>query len=188
MNTKNFTLLDRFLSKYRLSVVTKYVEKGDVILDIGCGFQHYLLTNFKHKFKLGYGLDYDIVNYQDENLVLLNYRYQGNLPLKDNFFDKVFLLAVLEHIEIKDVKVLFLEFSRILKKNGCVIITTPTLRCKPILEFIAFKFKLVADNVSDHKHYYIPNEIYDLARSSGLKVSNFKLFQLGLNSLYVLEK
>jgi len=189
MNTKGFTLLDRFLSKYRLSVVAKYVEKDDVILDIGCGVQHYLLTNFKHKFKLGYGLDYDIVSFQNENLVFLNYKYQGNLPLKDDFFDKVFLLAVLEHIERKDVGALFLEFSRILKKNGWIIITTPTPRCKAILELIAFKLKLVAtEEVADHKHYYTENEIRDLAIASKLKVCNFKLFQFGLNSLYVLEK
>lgn len=189
MNTKEFTLLDKFLSNYRLTVATKYIEQDDVILDFGCGVQYYLLDRFKDKFKLGVGLDYDIKDCQKGNIVLINYKYQSSLPLKENFFDKVFLLAVLEHIEMKDVGALFLEFSRILKKNGRIIITTPTPRCKPILEFIAFKLKLVAaEEVTDHKHYYIAKEIYDLAAESGLKVINFKLFQFALNSLYVIEK
>jgi len=189
MNTKEFTLSDKILSNYRLSVVIKYIEKDDVILDFGCGVQHYLLSRFKHRFKSGFGLDYDIKDYQEGNIVLTNYKYQGNLPLECNFFDKIFLLAVLEHIEIKDVRALFLEFSRILKKNGRIIITTPTPRCKPILEFIAFKLKLVAvQEVTDHKHYYIGKEINDLAGRSGLKVIYSKLFQFGLNSLYVIEK
>jgi len=189
MNTKGFTLLDKLLSNYRLSVVRKYIEKDDVILDFGCGVQHYLLTRFRHKFKLGVGLDYDIKDSQEANILLINHKYQGKLPLKDNFFDKVFLVAVLEHIETKDVGTFFTELFRILKNNGRVIITTPTPRCKAILEFIAFKLKLVAaQEVTDHKHYYIAKEVCALAGASGLKVIHSKLFQSGLNSLYVLEK
>jgi SAM-dependent methyltransferase len=189
MNTKEFTLLDKILSNYRLAVVTKHIERDDVILDLGCGVQHYLLKRFKHKFKFGYGLDYDIKDYRDGNLELINYRCHGSLPLKDNCLDKVFLIAVLEHIEVKDVGALFLEFSRILKNSGRVIITTPTPRCKGFLEFIAFKLKLVApEEVTDHKHYYVAGEVSDLARANGLKVVYSKFFQFGLNSLYVIEK
>jgi cyclopropane fatty-acyl-phospholipid synthase-like methyltransferase len=189
MNTKEFTLFDKFLSHYRLSVATKYLDQDDVILDFGCGVQHYLLTRFQHKFRFGYGLDYDIKDSQDGNITLINHKYQDNLPLKDNFFDKVFLIAVLEHIEMKDASALFLELSRILKDKGRIIITTPTPRCKAILEFIALQLKLVApEEVTDHKHYYIAKEINDLARTSGLKVIYSKLFQFGLNSLYVIEK
>lgn len=182
-------MLDKLLSNYRLSVVSKYLKSGDVVLDLGCGVQHYLLTRFRDKFKTGYGLDYDVEDLRDGNIVLLNYKYQATLPLEGNFFDKVFLLAVLEHVETKDVGGLFLEFFRILKEGGRIIITTPTPRCKPILEFIALKLKLVApEEVTDHKHYYVEKEIRDLAQASGLKVIHSKLFQLGLNSLYVLEK
>ncbi len=188
MNTKGFTLLDKFLANYRLSVVDKYIQQDDIVLDLGCGVQHYLLTRSKHKFKLGVGLDYDVKDCQNGNITLVNYKYQGNLPLKDNFFDKVFLVAVLEHIETKDVGTLFAELFRILKNNGRIVITTPTPRCKAILEFIAFKLKLVAvQEVTDHKHYYIGKEINDLASAAGLKVIYSKLFQFGLNSLYVLE-
>lgn len=189
MNTKEYTLFDKFLSNYRLNAAARYIKQNDVVLDLGCGVQHYLLTRFRNKFKLGFGLDYDIKDYQDGNLTFINHKYEGNLPLKDSFLDKVFLIAVLEHIETKDVGALFLEFSRILKENGRIIITTPTPFCKSILEFIAFKLKLVApEEVTDHKHYYIKREIRDLATACGLKVIRAKLFQLGLNSLYVLEK
>lgn len=181
--------MDRFLANYRLAVVSKYIKKDEVILDLGCGVQHYLLTRFRDKFKLGFGLDYDIEDCQEVNLALINYKYQGNLPLKENFFDKVFLLAVLEHIETKDIGTLFWELSRILKVKGRIIITTPTPQCKAVLEFIAFKLKLVApEEVTDHKHYYVAKEICELAGASGLKVIYSKLFQFGLNSLYVLEK
>ncbi|MBU1924136.1 MAG: class I SAM-dependent methyltransferase, partial [Candidatus Omnitrophica bacterium] len=102
MNTKEWNLLDKLISKYRLSVATRYIKENDVVLDLGCGVQHYLLTCGKDKFKLGYGLDYDVKDCQEGNVCLVNYKYQGVLPLKDDFFDKIFLLAVLEHIEEKD--------------------------------------------------------------------------------------
>lgn len=189
MNTKEWNLIDKLISKYRLLVASGHIKKNDVILDLGCGVQHYLLTGGKDKFKLGYGLDYDIEDYQEGNIRLINYKYQGSLPLKENFFDKVFLLAVLEHIEEKNVQPLFLEFYRILKNGGRIIITTPTPRSKAILEFLALKLKLVtAEEVTDHKHYYVSKEINDLAAICGLKVINAKLFQLGLNSFYLLEK
>ncbi|MDD5560570.1 MAG: methyltransferase domain-containing protein [Candidatus Omnitrophica bacterium] len=189
MNTKEWNLLDKFISKYRLWVAAKYIEDDDVVLDLGCGVQHYLLTCGKNKFRLGYGLDYDVKDSQEGNIHLLSYKYQGRLPLKEGFFDKVFLLAVLEHIEVKEVQALFFEFSRVLKKKGRVIITTPTPRAKAVLEFLAFKLKVVtAEEVTDHKHYYTAKEIYGLADACGLRVSATKLFQLGLNSLYVLEK
>ena len=189
MNTKKWNLLDKFISWYRLSVVVKYIKKNDVVLDLGCGVQHYLLNSGKDKFKLGYGLDYDVQDCQKGNIHLVNYKYQGSLPLKEGFFDKVFLLAVLEHIEEKDVQALFFEFSRILRNNGRIIITTPTPRAKVVLEFLAFKLKVVTpEEVTDHKHYYTAKEIYDLANACGLKAAKTKLFQFGLNSLYVLER
>ena len=189
MNTKKWSFPDKFLSKYRTSVAAKYIEKDDVVLDLGCGVQHYLLNCFKNKFGLGFGLDYDIENYQEGNLRFVNYKFQGALPFKEYFFNKVFLIAVLEHIEEKDVPGLFGELFRILKNGGRIIITTPPPRTKRVLEFIAFKLKLVIpEEVTDHKHYYIGKEISDLARANGLKVVNSRLFQFGLNSLYVLEK
>jgi SAM-dependent methyltransferase len=189
MNTANFNLLDKFIAQYRFLIAKDYICKGDVVLDIGCGVQHYLLNYGKNKFQSGYGLDYDVRDSQDGNIRLFNYRYQGKLPLLESFFDKVFMLAVLEHIEVNAVCGLFSELARVLRPNGKIIITTPTPRAKAILEFLAFKLKVVTvEEVIDHKHYYVANEILDLAKASGLKVIKASKFQLGLNSLYVITK
>jgi len=189
MNTKNYTLFDKIISRYRLSAAARYIERDDVVLDLGCGVQHYLLRYGKDKFKLGYGLDYDVENCQKSNITLRKYKYEGSLPLEENFFDKVFLVAVLEHIEEKNVSALFSEFFRVLKKNGRVVMTTPTPRAKAVLEFIAFKIKMVAaEEIADHKQYYTAERIHGLAAANGLSIVESRLFQLGLNSLYVMEK
>jgi len=189
MNTANFNFLDKLTCKYRLSATAKYIARNDTVLDFGCGVQHYLLNWGKNKFRVGYGLDYDIKDCQKENIRLLNYKFQGKLPFGDNFFDKVFLLAVLEHIKENDASMLFSEFSRVLKKDGQIIITTPTIRGKAALEFLALKLRILSfEEISDHKHYYTENEVSNLAIANGLKVVSFKTFQFGLNSLYVIGK
>lgn len=189
MNTNGFTIIDKLISSYRLLVALRYVEKEDVILDLGCGYQHYLLRCTNQKFKFGYGLDYEVPDIKKDNIILKNYKYEGRLPLEDNYFDKIFLLAVLEHVEEENVPKLFSEFSRILKDNGSVIVTTPTPKSQKILEIIALKLKLVAaEEVVDHKHYYVHDEIFKLAKTNGLGVADYKLFQFGLNSLYILRK
>ena len=189
MNTSKFNLIDKFIAKYRLLLAAKHIERNDVILDFGCGVQCYLLASFKDKFKIGYGLDYDISDFQEENIILQNYRYQVNLPFEGNFFDKIFILAVLEHIEKIKIHDLFLEFYRVLKNKGRIIITTPTPRAQAVLEFLAFKLRIISTGeIADHKHYYSAKEVGDLAVASGLKLIKYKLFQFSLNSIYVIEK
>lgn len=189
MNTENFNFLDKLTCRCRLSMAAKYIATNDVVLDFGCGVQQYLLNWGKDKFRLGYGLDYDVKDSQRGNIQLINYKFQGRLPFEESFFDKVFLLAVLEHIEEKDAPGLFSEFSRVLKTNGRIIITIPTLRGKAVLELLALKLRILSfEEISDHKHYYSGREISDLAAANRLRMVCGKLFQLGMNSLYVLEK
>jgi len=189
MNTENFNFLDKLTCMYRLSATGKYIARDDVVLDFGCGVQNYLLNWGKDKFRFGYGLDYDVKDCQKGNIKLLNYRFEGKLPFEKNFFDKVFLLAVLEHIEEKNAGGLFSEFSRVLKAGGRLVITIPTLRGKAALELLALKLRILSfEEISDHKHYYNKGEIADLGSAYGLKMVEAKIFQLGMNSLYVLEK
>jgi len=47
-----------------------------------------------------------------------------NLPFKNNFFDVIFALDVLEHIE--DVETAILEIKRVLKNGGIFVVSGPT--------------------------------------------------------------
>ena len=99
------------------------------------------------------------------------------------------MLAVLEHVETNKVELLFKEFKRILKKNGKVILTTPTPLSKPILEFLAYKLRIISEcEIRDHKKYYTRNDIKELAEATNFLLDSYKLFQFGLNSSAILEK
>lgn len=189
MDTKNFNFVDRIVAKYRLGKVLKYVEVNDVVLDFGCGSNSFLLNYVKNKIKNGVGIDYDVENRKEGNIEYIKFMFDKKLPFKDGIFDKVFLLAVLEHIDIKIVNNLFLELGRILKKDGKIILTTPTPRSKSVLEFLAYKLKIISGNeIRDHKKYYDKNEMMLLAKKTKFEVSRYILFFFSLNSNAVLQK
>ena len=189
MNTKNFNFIDKIVARYRLSKVLELVEKDDVILDFGCGTYSFLLNLSKDIIKFGVGVDYDVLSDKRGNIEYRQYKFDGHLPFKDGQFNKIFMLAVLEHIAEDEVLILFKEFRRILKCNGKIVLTTPTPQSKFFLEFLAFKLKIISrDEIADHKKYYNQLDLEYLCKSTGLKINTYRLFFGGLNSCAVLEK
>lgn len=189
MDTKNFNFVDKIIANLRLNRVINFIDDGDEILDFGCGSKSFLLDSVNKKIKLGVGLDYDVKNRKDNNIEYISCKFDGKLPFKDNSFDKVFLLAVLEHIKIDLVSKLFLEFKRILKNNGKIILTTPTPKSKKLLEFLAYRMKIISNQeIKDHKKYYDKKDLVTLANQNGLELNSYNLFQFGLNSCAIFKK
>lgn len=190
MGTKDFNLLDKFISWTRLGKVIGFVENGDRILDFGCGHQAYLLKHVVDRIKTGVGIDYDSKSHKiAPHIEVMNYHFKSDLPFNKATFDKIFMLASLEHLTPQTAERLFDEFSRILAKDGKIILTTPTPRGKIILEFMAFKLGIIsADEVADHKKYYAKSDLEELADRHGYIITVYKTFQLGGNSICVMEK
>ena len=190
METKSFNKLDEFIANWRLSKVKKYVSQGDRVLDFGCGYQAYLLRNIKNVISEGVGIDTDIEGDKREgNITLLHQNVGSKLPFQDEYFDKIFLLAVYEHIPLDSTIPLLLDFKRILKPGGKIIMTIPTPKGKPILEFMAFKLKVISEvQIEDHVKYYAKEDVAQDADIAGLDLVYHEYFQFGWNSLQVLQK
>lgn len=188
MATKDFNKVDEIIAKWRLSKITSEIDKNDEVLDFGCGHQGYFLKTVEQKIKSGVGIDYDAPEKSEGKLRFLKFKYVDKLPLENDSFDKVVMLAVLEHINLDKVEMLFNEFNRVLRKRGKIILTTPTKLSKPLLELLA-SFKIINQGeIADHKKYYDKKDIAKLALKTGFKIVSYKLFQLRLNSVVVLEK
>jgi SAM-dependent methyltransferase len=170
--------------------VRKFVGRNETVLDFGCGFQSYLLNHIRNDIKEGIGIDYDANESRSiDNVRLMKFHYKGRFPFEDKKFDKVFMLAVFEHIPLDETVSLLTELKRILKDDGRIVLTIPTPKGKPIMEFLAFQLGVISkDEIADHKKYYAKEDIQAEAVKAGLSLEYHSYFQFGWNSLQVLKK
>jgi ubiquinone/menaquinone biosynthesis C-methylase UbiE len=189
MGTKDFNALDLFICRWRSGIVRRFIQRDTTVLDFGCGHQALFLRGIAPGIKQGIGLDYDAAPGRPlANLEIQNFHFKTRFEFPDRSFDHVTILAVLEHSPLDQVDVLFHEFRRILKPGGSVLLTTPTPASQPVLEFLAFKLKIIsAPEIADHKHYWNRPDIEQLAARTGYRCAHYRTFQFGLNSFAALE-
>lgn len=190
MGTKDFNALDLFICRWRSRIVRRFLTPGSTILDFGCGHQALFLRGVRQDIRSGIGLDYDAAPGRPAaNLEIQNFHFKDRFEFPDRTFDHITILAVLEHIPLDQVSVLFREFRRILKADGSVLLTTPTPASKPLLEFLAFRLKIISGpEIADHKHYWNQADITKLAERDGFTCETYHKFQFGMNSFAVLRR
>ena len=151
MNKEPF--LEPILRRLRIKKIMHHIPKNCILCDFGCGTNAFFLSTIKSSIQLGIGLDLQLQSQLDRKIKLITCNLDENIPLKSNTVDVVTSLAVLEHLNnpMKNLR----EAYRILKKEGLLILTTPTPTSKKILEFFAFKLGLLSINtIGEHKHYF----------------------------------
>jgi len=103
-----------------------HVKDGECVLDAGCGIEH------PFKFHLGYRCDTcacDIDSRLESVMIppkcdlRLNVADMTNLPYLSKEFDRVFCLSVIEHLGLISRRDALLEFYRVLKPGGKLIMT-----------------------------------------------------------------
>ncbi len=133
---KSYLKGDVRLSKLQIALL-KYgdISPNMVTLDFGCGRGELLVHLAKAGNRvLGIDYSYSALKYatelrarQDDSvkrrIFLINTR-AGKLPFIDNCFDRIFMVDVIEHLYLKEERIILKEFHRILKPNGALIIHT----------------------------------------------------------------
>ncbi len=111
-------------SKKFLLDMAKDCKKGKV-LDIGCGTG----VNAVHLDSMGFevtGIDLSktaIEKFTERGFSGLVHDITSNIPFEDNSFEMVFASEVIEHLD--DVNAFLSEIQRVLKPEGCLILSTP---------------------------------------------------------------
>lgn len=120
------------MSKKMYKVVSK-INRGGLLLDIGCGTGE-LLDRVKDKFKFLYGVD---IEDDAINFCLNRFRNSNNIKiekldikeLSEKFkgmkFDYITILDVLEHLDPIDAEYLLIEIYKLLKNEGEIVFTGP---------------------------------------------------------------
>ena len=108
-----------------------------------------------------------------QNISLLRSKLDENSEflIDSSTIDQAFMFAVLEHLSFP--KETLLEINRVLKNGGSLYLTTPTPSSKPILEFLAYKLRLIDEaEIRDHKHYFSKKELIEFCQE---KIGKYKV-------------
>ncbi|KPJ71692.1 hypothetical protein AMJ50_00970 [Parcubacteria bacterium DG_74_3] len=140
----------------------KYLITGEKVLDLGCGNGRWFLL-FQER-----GVDYVGVDNSEELIGIANIKYPQakfqiaealNLPFPNNFFDKVYSIAVLHQIPSEEFRLRFLnEAKRVLKPGGFLILTVWKVHQKREITLL-FKYtilKLIGKSKLDFKDIFEP--------------------------------
>ena len=188
--TNKYNILDQIISNFRSREIRKNFDlKNKKILDFGCG------PNFKDLEKR-YSLCSKVTlidkigePFNNDKIEFIN--FNNDLEYLDNKiifkdYDFIFLLAIIEHLEKPE------DVIKILKKklsdNGLLFITAPGKKSKRILELLAYKLKLINEElVREHKRYYDEFEYEKLSKLSNTKIIKFYYFEFGLNTVCLMK-
>jgi SAM-dependent methyltransferase len=104
------------------------IRPGEVILDIGCG-RGELVRACNEKGGNSVGIDYSsaairISRRGRDNIALIQASATA-LPFRKETFDKVLMLDIVEHLSLDDLLICLRDVSRVLKKDGHILIHTP---------------------------------------------------------------
>jgi alkylated DNA repair protein alkB family protein 8 len=109
-----------------INLLSVYTEDGDKVLDLGCGNGR-LVELFKKK-----NIEYVGADVSERLIKIAKNKYPQtkfiilpalSLPFPENFFDKIYSLAVFHHIPSREFRLSFLkEARRVLKPGGLLIL------------------------------------------------------------------
>ncbi len=159
------------------------LKKGNKILDVGCGDGHFAL-HIKDKFNKIYGADIAkeaalIARKQEIFTSVMD--LNSSLSYKDNIFDAVTCLDVVEHL--LDPDSLIDEIHRVLRPDGQLVLTTPNIRNFRNLYTLIIKgvFPQTSPDTfvwgGGHLHFFTRKDIGALLKNTGFQRITFSINQ-----------
>lgn len=181
-------ILESLLRDLRYAKIVKHIPLNKNVLDLGCGYNYFLLQKIVGNLNSATGVDINLPQKSSRKKIkLVSADINKKIPLKTNSYDVATAMAILEHVE--NPEFFLKEIKRVLKKNGKVIITTPSLNAKPFLEFLSFKLGIISkDEIADHKQYFTKYTLYKVLKKVGYHKIEVKQFQLGFNLFAIAYK
>jgi len=205
-NKKDYDLIADAFSKKREKIWPEmkflfddYLIPGEKVLDLGCGNgRFYELTKEKKVSYIGVDISEKLIKIAKERYPEVKFLTADalNLPFPNNYFDKVYAIALLHHIPSKEYRLKVLEeLKRVLKEEGLLFLTVWNLlknkKAKKLLlkysflkltGFLKFDFKDILypwkdlnGRVLAQRYFHIFNikELGKILATAGFKVEKF---------------
>lgn len=184
----NEPFLENLLCFLRFRKIFRHIPKNSRILDLGCGYNGKFLQKIRENISSGVGVDISVnYNISDSKIKLIAHDLNEKLPFPENEFDVVISLAILEHLLNPELSLE--EIHRVLKPGGILLLTTPSIYSKPILEFFSFKLGLISEKeIRDHKHYASRDILRRYCENIGFSSFRHKYFQFRMNNFVMAQK
>jgi ubiquinone/menaquinone biosynthesis C-methylase UbiE len=165
---ENYNLIAKEFSATRkeiweeLKFLFENLKEGEKVLDLGCGNGRWYKI-FKEKRVDYFGIDNSekLIEIAKENFPDAKF-FVGdalNLPFPDNFFDKIYSIALLHHIPSEALRIKVLkEAKRVLRPGGILILTCWRVhRLREILAFLKYTFlKIIGKSKLDFRDTFVP--------------------------------
>lgn len=184
-------LFQKFWHSRRFLEVKKVIKPVEgPVLDLGCHagtFTQFILKYIGSKKIYGVDISHLAIKRIKEKIPYGHFEVGSgeNLPFKDNSFEAIFCLEVLEHV---DQPLLVLqEMKRVMKKDGYGVILVPT--DNSLFHTIWFLWTLYYP-VWRHAHVqsFRGNSLENLISQVGLKIKKVKTFNSGMLKLIKFKK
>ncbi len=190
------------------NIFKDYIKDNDKILDLGCGNGR-LLELFKDKDIEYVGIDNSekLIEIAKNKFSIFNFQFSIkpkfvvvdalNLPFENNYFDRIFSVAVLHHIPSKEYRLQFLkEARRVLRPDGLLILTVWNLWRRPKTLKSLIKYGLLKitglskfdfgdvfvpwqNKILRYVHCFTKKELKNLAKEAGFKIEKIGIFKRG---------
>ncbi|OIP74610.1 MAG: hypothetical protein AUK08_00675 [Candidatus Pacebacteria bacterium CG2_30_36_39] len=179
-----------FILKQRMRQVYEGVKKTDSILDVGCGYGSLIeALPYKTIKYTGVDLDKDLIKdlkkkYPKHDFFI--YDLEKNLKNKLGFFDKIFVLALVEHLS--NIDNLLISLKKYSKNDTEIVVTTPTFLGYYLHRFLSL-FGIVSRKAAlDHKRCYTHRYMKKVCDRTGFEIFSYKRFLFFMNQKFVLKK
>ena len=171
-----------------------FLKDGDRVLDLGCGAGRF------YEFLKDKNIKYTGLDNSEKFIKIARAKYPQlqfllgdalNLPFPNNYFDKVYSIALLHHIPSRQARLkIIYETKRVLKPDGFLILTVWNLWQKPKTRNLIFKYgwqKILGKSKLDFKdilmdfegsrnvyfHCFTCKELIDLVKCAGFKIVKY---------------
>lgn len=184
-------LFQKFWHSRRFTEVLKKIRSvNGPILDVGCHsgtFTKKIIEKLNNKQIYGVDISNRAIDLAKEKMPYGHFEVASaeDLPFNENFFEAVFCLEVLEHVD--DPKKVLSEIKRVLKKEGYVIFLVPS--DNKLFKIIWFLWTLYYP-VWRHAHVqsFSGSILEDFISSMRFKIEEVENFNLGMLKLIVARK
>lgn len=189
--TRGKGLLEKYLAAQRRRMVESLIPehaRSGRILDLGCGTGACFLmsTRFREKVGIDRNLSKKSVTEAAKcgvRLISHDLLNIDTLPLADESFHVVTMMAVIEHISREECKRLFVKAKALLVSGGLLILTTPNRWTDRLLRVLARLGIVSQEEIDEHQHMYTARDLQLLMEEAGFTSANITIgkFELGMN-------